>query len=346
MSGFGRPALEAVLAAAARAPSPHNTQPWIVRGTPERITVSADPARWLRHGDPSRRDLHLSLGGFVEALRIACAANGVRADPAEANGADAGATTLALTPTGVPPTEADREAESLLRRRQTSRLRYAPREPEPAMLHALAQAARGAKLELHLVSRAAPERRDLDRWFYAAGREGWLDPRAVAELRSWLRIDPEGALQPEDGLSTHCLGLGLGQSTALAALVRPSIWRAAHATLLGPVLAGPLARAETRAFAEAPFAAVLVAPDDAGAHGAAFLRFWLAATGLGLALVPASALLDRRGWELGRHLGVAPARIVSAFRLGRSAPAPRSGRRAVARFATLEAPAWDGTRVA
>jgi hypothetical protein len=64
---------------------------------------------------------------------------------------------------------------------------------------------------------------------------------------------------------------------------------------------------------------------------------WLAATRLGLALAPMSGLLDRRGWELGRALGASPTRLVTAFRLGRSAPAPRSGRRAVARFTSFAA---------
>ena len=340
MSRVDRQALEAILVAAARAPSAHNTQPWMVRATPDGLSVRADPARWLRHGDPSRRDLGLSLGGFIEALRIAGAANGVRvgdeAPPAgSATGANQGAYALSLSPAGAPPAEADREAASLLRRRQTSRLRYAPREPEATALEALARAARDAKLDLHLAARGTPARRDLDGWHYAAAREAWLDPRAVAELRTWLRIDPEGALRPEDGLSTHCLGLSWSESAALVALAQPAIWRAGQATLLGPLLAAPLARAETRAFEATPLVGVLVAPADARSAGAGLLRVWLAATRLGLALAPVSALLDRRGWELGRHLGVAPARLVCAFRLGRSVPAPRSGRRPVARFATL-----------
>jgi hypothetical protein len=341
MSAVGRDLVQAVLALAARAPSAHNTQPWVVRASPAQVTVIADPARWLRHGDPTRRDLHLSLGAFGEALRVAFAASGVRAEPAESGG---GALALRLR-TGEPVAQADLEAASLLRRRQTSRLRYAPRAPEAPALAALAEAARAAGLELHLAGRDAPERRDLDGWHYAAAREVWLDLRAVRELCQWLRIDPEGALRPDDGLSTHCLGLSLSETAALGALARPGLWRAAHAAWLAPLLAAPLARAETRAFAAAPFAALLVAPEpNAGACGAALLRVWMAATRLGLALAPVSALLDRRGWEIGRRLGVAPARLVAAFRLGRSAPAPRSGRRAVTHFASFEVA--DGTPIA
>jgi hypothetical protein len=85
-----------------------------------------------------------------------------------------------------------------------------------------------------------------------------------------------------------------------------------------------------------PFVAILVA-EQAGAvaAGAGLLRTWLAATSLGLALHPISVLLDRRGWELARHLGVATGRLVFACRLGRSAPPPRAGRLPVERFAKL-----------
>jgi len=341
MPELGREALEAILATAARAPSAHNTQPWIVRVDGGRVIVRTDAARWLRHGDPTRRDLRLSLGAFIEALRIAFAASGVRAEPADVP--EGAGTALALQ-AAASVTDADLMAVSLLRQRQTSRLRYVPRSPEPAVLEALTHAARDAGLDLHLVARGTAERRDLDGWFYAATREGWLDVRAVAELRAWVRIDPEGARRPEDGLSTHCLGLSPSETAAMAALVRPPLWRTAHAIFLAPLLAASLARAETRAFEEAPLAGVLVATSgEAGACGAALLHFWLAATRLGVALAPASALLDRRGWELGRHLGVAPARLVAAFRLGRSAPPPRSQRRPVGRFASF---AGNGTAVA
>jgi hypothetical protein len=185
------------------------------------------------------------------------------------------------------------------------------------------------------MERAAPERRDLDGWFYAAARESWLDPRAVAELATWVRFDPEGARRPDDGLSTHCLGLSPAETAGLVALTRAGLWRAAHATFLAPLLAAALGRAEARAVEEAPLLGVLVAPGDAGDAGAGLLRVWLAATQAGLALAPVSVLLDRRGWEVGRRLGVAPSRLVTAFRLGRSAPAPRSGRRVVGKFASF-----------
>jgi nitroreductase len=333
MSGLGRLGVEAAIAAAARAPSAHNAQPWLVRIAGARVLVRVDESRWLRHSDPARRDLHLSFGAFVEALRLAFAAAGVRA---EASDATASGVELALRE-GAAPDGRERGLASLLRRRQTSRLRYSPRAPETAALDELVATAKRAGLDLHLVGKEASARRDVDGWFYASARESWLDGRAVAELATWTRVDPEGARRPADGLSTHCLGLTPVETAGFVAATRAGLWRAAHATFLAPVLAAALARAEARLVEEAPFVGVLVAPGQAGAAGAGLLHVWLAATRLGLALAPVSVLLDRRGWELGRQLGVSPTRLVTAFRLGRSAPAPRSGRRAVAGFTTFEA---------
>jgi nitroreductase len=334
MSEHGRSAIEAALAVAARAPSAHNTQPWRVTVEGDRVIVRADPARWLRHGDPSRRDLWLSVGGFIEGLRLALAANGVRAECADPLAFKGDGATLVLRP-GDPAGAAALAAVSLLRRRQTSRLRYSPRAPDGTALAALSAAADSVGLSLHLVEKTGAARRDLEGWFHAAARESWLDVRSVGELAGWLRLDPEGARGADDGLSTHCMGLSPAETVAMAALTRVGLWRAAHATFLAPLLAGALAKAETRTIEEAPFLGVLVAPGDAGDAGAGLLHVWLAATRAGLSLAPASALLDRRGWELGSHLGVSPTRLVAAFRLGRSAPAPRSRRRAVARFASF-----------
>jgi hypothetical protein len=319
--------VEAALKLASRAPSAHNTQPWQVDLQGDRLQVRADPGRWLRHGDPLRRDLQLSLGAFVEALQLSLGGQGLGYDR---DAPDRGAfATLRPTAAGAKP---DRLALSLLRRRQTSRLGYSPRPPEREPLEALVAAARAAGLELHLVPRGSGERAELDRLCWAAARESWLDARAVAELRGWIRFDPEGTLKPADGLSTHCLALGPAETAAMLLLLRPGFWRAAKAIYAAPVLAGRLARQEVGPVEAAPVLGVLVAPGPAGEAGGGLLRIWLEATRLGLALAPNSAVLDRRGWELGRWLGVAPGRLVSVFRLGRSAPPPWSQRRPVASF--------------
>ena len=53
------------------APSTRNTQPWRFVLAPSAIGVFADSTRWLKVADPSRRELHASIGCAIESLRVA-----------------------------------------------------------------------------------------------------------------------------------------------------------------------------------------------------------------------------------------------------------------------------------
>ena len=63
--------IERIVAAAGKAPSVHNTQPWAVTVQGDRITVRADPSRQLRHADPTGREMYISCGAFLFNLRTA-----------------------------------------------------------------------------------------------------------------------------------------------------------------------------------------------------------------------------------------------------------------------------------
>lgn len=68
--------VHAAVALATRAPSVHNTQPWLLRITGDQIAVHADDERWLPRTDPDRRDLHLSVGALLQHLTAALRAFG------------------------------------------------------------------------------------------------------------------------------------------------------------------------------------------------------------------------------------------------------------------------------
>lgn len=330
---ISRESLLRALNLAARAPSPHNTQPWRVEQIDSRVDISLDPGRLLRHGDPARRDAGLALGAFGEALRIGLAVEGVAAEVVE----HAPAERLRLELGRGEVISDAKLLASLVRRRQSSRLPYSPREPAVAELEALQRASATAGLELHLVPRGVPERLALRDWLFAASRESWLDLRATKELARWTKLDPEGLRAPEEGLSTHALGLTFAQSLALEALLQPAPWKLLGAAFAAPVLAGQLATAEVLQAEQAPLFGIWIAQAPARDAGAALLRAWLEVARAGFSLHPVSVLLDRRGWELGRQLGLDPRRLAMVFRLGKSVPPPYSGRRPAERFARLSA---------
>ncbi len=70
-----------MVAAASRAPSVHNSQPWRWEYDGRQLHLSADWSRQLRHGDPDGRDLIISCGSALHHLCVAATAFGWRATP-------------------------------------------------------------------------------------------------------------------------------------------------------------------------------------------------------------------------------------------------------------------------
>jgi hypothetical protein len=66
------------LAAAGRAPSLHNSQPWRFRVTPHLIELHADPERRLPHADPDDRELRMACGAALFNLRLALYRHSIR----------------------------------------------------------------------------------------------------------------------------------------------------------------------------------------------------------------------------------------------------------------------------
>ncbi|MEK7118016.1 MAG: hypothetical protein AAB869_00205 [Patescibacteria group bacterium] len=63
--------IEALLSFAVRAPSTHNTQPWLFRVTGNICELYADYSRKLPEGDKDGRCLFISLGACLEHLESA-----------------------------------------------------------------------------------------------------------------------------------------------------------------------------------------------------------------------------------------------------------------------------------
>ncbi len=80
-AGPRRP-FEEILALACRAPSVHNTQPWLWRLHGDTLELYADLSRQLTYADPDSRDLVLSCGAALHHFQVAARGLGWRADVA------------------------------------------------------------------------------------------------------------------------------------------------------------------------------------------------------------------------------------------------------------------------
>ena len=71
--------IRAALEMAGRAPSVHNSQPWLWRVGPHSLHLYADPTLHLKHTDPDGRDLLVSCGAALNHCGVALAALGWQA---------------------------------------------------------------------------------------------------------------------------------------------------------------------------------------------------------------------------------------------------------------------------
>ncbi|MEV4536661.1 nitroreductase family protein [Asanoa sp. NPDC049518] len=135
------PVLRECLAAAAAAPSIHNTQPWLFRVAEDLVEVLVDKARRLDNVDPDGRELHLSVGAAVFNLRVAVRAHGRHPEVVVLPDADhpelAARVRMGRARTSTPAAVA---LAGAIPRRHTNRRPYRNRPVPPAVLADLAVA--------------------------------------------------------------------------------------------------------------------------------------------------------------------------------------------------------------
>ena len=201
-----RATVEALLKAAALAPSSHNTQPWLWRLRGDALELLADRTRALPVNDPDDRELTISCGCALFNVRAAAAAAGLDAavqplpDPAEPDLL----ARVALRRTTRPAAEA--LLQGALAERRTVRQRFAADAVGAAGVAALADAARREGATFTVLDTA--ERRLRAAELVAEGDAAqWADPRWRRELAAWMHPRRQG-----DGLSMPALAVPVAQA--------------------------------------------------------------------------------------------------------------------------------------
>ncbi|PXY22327.1 Acg family FMN-binding oxidoreductase [Prauserella muralis] len=187
------PTIRAALALATRAPSVHNSQPWLWRVGDRTIHLDADRSRQLPQTDPEGRDLLLSCGAALHHLRVGLAALGwscrVHRLPNPAEPDHLAAVELSRRETAAE----DVAAAAAIPRRRTDRRRYSSWHVPTSRISRLAEraAAEGAVLEAITEPQA---RYRLLEAISTAARTHEADSSYLMELAVWSgRHDsPEG----------------------------------------------------------------------------------------------------------------------------------------------------------
>jgi hypothetical protein len=182
------------------APNGHNTQPWRFAQRPGGARILPDLARRTPVVDPDDHHLFVSLGCAAENFIIASGAHGLPGDIRfAADGQDRVEIDFA---NGAPKADPLLQAIPL---RQSTRSIFDGRSVSTDQLTQLEAAAKIEGVTLLLITDDARRETVLD--FLLRGNDAQMaDPAFVAELRDWIRFNPEQAMSTGDGLFSLCSG--------------------------------------------------------------------------------------------------------------------------------------------
>ena len=181
-----RPPYEEMVAFATRAPSVHNTQPWLWRTSETGLELFADWSRLLSRADPDGRDLLLSCGAALHHLRIAAAALGWIADVRHAPDPHSPGLLASITFSPEEVSEETARRLTCLMERQTDRRRFASWPLAREQLESLTRAGSTWGAEVTWVEDEAVRLRLL-RLTAEADRRQRRDPAYSTELGTWAR---------------------------------------------------------------------------------------------------------------------------------------------------------------
>jgi nitroreductase len=195
-----REELLGAVAAAIRAPSVHNTQPWLFRLVDGGVEVHADPDRQLPVADPTGRALRLSCGAAIFNLRLALHHLGYVPAVCLAGGA---ANILAMVTVAGrrPPTPQESALYAAIPRRHSNRYPFLDTAVALDVRAQLIDAARGEGSWLDLI--VGPAGLDMvTQLARAADKILTADLAYRAEVAAWTRTDADS----DDGVTRSAGG--------------------------------------------------------------------------------------------------------------------------------------------
>lgn len=187
--------MRAIVQAAVRAPSSHNTQPWRFAVADSGLSIHADRKRALQANDPDGRELVISCGCALMNLRVAAAHEGYKAKlsaPPVGEAADRLAD-VTLGRNSTPDTELARLYPAIADRR-TYRKAFALRNVPEVVIAELRSSANAEGAWLQVIDEA--NRQETAKLVAEGDAVQWADPGWRRELAQWIHPRSRG-----DGLT-------------------------------------------------------------------------------------------------------------------------------------------------
>lgn len=184
-----------------RAPSGHNTQPWLFSHEGEQFIIRPDFSKTLPVVDPDNRELYISLGCAAENLNQLTMNNGQNQLTT-----DKGQWTILFSPSARPIVNCPLSIVHLIVSRQTNRRLYNKQPVSDKSLSAFTAIEREAGVRFFLWKNGSAPFERLKNFVLKGNEIQMNNPAFLAELKHWIRYNKRQAETTRDGLSYAVFG--------------------------------------------------------------------------------------------------------------------------------------------
>ena len=182
---------------ASRAPSGHNTQPWLFDQEGDTFIIRPDFSKALPVVDPDHRELYISLG---------CAAENTLLAGGKQLTIDNGQLTIHFSPNAKPIVNCPLSIVNSITSRQMNRRLYNRHPITAKSLSALTAVRPEANTNFYLWENGSEPFERLKPFIRKGNEIQMNDPAFLAELKSWIRYNKRQAEATRDGLSYAVFG--------------------------------------------------------------------------------------------------------------------------------------------
>jgi len=185
---------------AVKAPSGHNTQPWLFRINESNIEIHPNYEKTLPVVDPDNRELFISLGCAAENLCITATEKGYKP---EVNITDKGSIIISLA------RNTSIEADPLFKQiafRQTNRSLYNRKLISQDTIEILKGMPKEPGINIYYYRNGSPEFDSIANYIIRGNIQQMQDEAFRKELKSWMRFNKKHQDETNDGLSYAVFG--------------------------------------------------------------------------------------------------------------------------------------------